>query len=224
MRAGPNEDFYALLMVDRTATAAELRRSYRLLALRYHPDRAGPAGTETFQRIARAYAVLSDAHARRAYDGRLRQATPPPSRTREPVAEGEHNGAGGKIGWRMHRRSAPIPDLMKRLCGRLDELLARGIARHDGDGAIELSITRAEAVSGGTAVVDASVPISCPTCGGIAQRYVLWCRRCEYAGSIVDQVTFRFDIPPWVADGTCFSFVADPSGLSPPLRLRLRIR
>jgi molecular chaperone DnaJ len=224
MRDGPTEDYYALLRVDRTATAAELRRSYRLLALRYHPDRAGPEGTEAFQRIARAYAVLSDARSRRAYDGQLRDQTRAASRASQTEAGGQYDGAGGTIGWRVQRAPAPIPDLMLRVSGRLDDLVARGIARHDGDGSIELLLTPAEAVAGGTAVLDASVPIPCPTCGGVAQRYVLWCRRCEYAGSIVDQVTFLFQIPAWVTDGTCFSFASDPTGLSAPLRLRLRIR
>ena len=214
MRDGPTEDYYVLLGVDRTATAAELRRSYRLLALRYHPDRAGPQGTETFQRIARAYAMLSDARSRLAYDGPSARAEPPPPGHRtEP--RGEHNGAGGRFGWRVSRRAAADRDLLLRLSGRLEDLLARGIARHAGDGAIELLITRAEAMSGGTAIVDASVPVPCPTCGGIAQRYVLWCRRCEYAGAVVDQVTFRFQIPAWAADGTCF-FTSDPTGSSRP--------
>jgi molecular chaperone DnaJ len=225
MRDCPTEDYYALLRVDRTATAAELRRSYRLLALRYHPDRAGPEGTETFQRIARAYAVLSDAHSRRAYDGRLRdEVRAPGGRHRETEAGGQYDGAGGSISWRVQRRPARIPDLMLRLSGRLDDLLARGIARHVVDGAIELLVTPAEAVSGGTALIEASMPIPCPTCGGVAQRYVLWCRRCEYAGSIVDLVCFRFQIPAWASDGICFSFASDPSGMSAPMRLRLRIR
>jgi molecular chaperone DnaJ len=220
MRDGPPEDYYALLRVDRSATAAELRRSYRLLALRYHPDRAGPEATEIFQRIARAYAVLSDACSRRAYDGRLRDGSPAPP----DGSGGEHNGAGGKISWRVSRRPPPIPDLVLRISGRLEDLLARGIASHGGDGAIELLITRAEAANGGTAVLDASVPVPCPTCGGIAQRYVLWCRRCEYAGAVVEQVAFRFHIPAWAPDGTVFTFASDPTGTSPPLRVRLRIR
>jgi molecular chaperone DnaJ len=228
MRDGPHEDYYALLRVARTATAAELRRSYRLLALRYHPDRAGPEATEMFQRIARAYAILSDNRSRRAYDGSTRASSPRPGATvpgsRRDQNDGQYAGMGGRVGWRVSKREAPIPDLLMRLSGRLEELIAQGVAQHAADGAIELHITRAEAVSGGTATLDAAVPVPCPTCGGSAQRYVLWCRRCEYVGSIVDHVTFRFQIPPWAADGTSFSFASDPTGATAPLRLRLRIR
>ncbi len=222
MRDGPNEDYYVLLGVDRSASAAELRRKYRLLALRYHPDRAGPSGTEIFQRIARAYAVLSDARSRLDYDDHFGKRPEPPRR--DTADQGEHNGVGGRFGWKVSKPQPPIVDPLLRLSGRLEDLLARGIARHARDGAIELLITRAEAISGGTAVVDASVPVTCPTCGGIAQRYVLWCRRCEYAGAIVDLVTFRFRIPPWAAEGTSFSFTSDPTGASQPIRLRLCIR
>ncbi len=215
MRDGPTEDYYALLRVDRTATTAELRRSYRLLALRYHPDRAGPEGTETFQRIARAYAVLSDAAARLAYDLLLGSS---------PSSAGEHNGAGGRVSWRVDRRPAPPRNLLQRLSGPLESLIAARIACRASDGLIDLLITPAEAATGGTAIIEAAVDVCCPTCGGTAQRWVLWCRRCEYAGSIVDQVAFRFEIPALVSDGTAFSFASDPMGLSPPLRLRLRIR
>jgi DnaJ-class molecular chaperone len=231
MRDGPLEDYYALLRVDRTATTAELRRSYRLLALRYHPDRAGPDGTEIFQRIARAYAVLSDAATRMAYDGQLRRSPSPAAPgahnggyDRAYAHHGDHYGPGGRVSWRMHKRSAPPTNLLQRLSGPLEALIAADIARRAPDGLVDLLITREEATFGGTAMIEAAVEICCPTCGGSAQRYVLWCRRCEYAGSVIDQVAFRFEIPAWVPDGTAFTFASDPSGLSPPLRLRLRIR
>ena len=227
MRDGPLEDYYALLRVDRTATTAELRRSYRLLALRYHPDRAGPDGTEIFQRIARAYAVLSDAATRMAYDGQLRRSGAPAAAGAHNGADahhGEHNGPGGRLSWRVQKRSAPPANLLQRLSGPLQALIAADIARHAPDGLVDLLITREEAALGGTAMIEAAVEICCPTCGGTAQRYVLWCRRCEYAGTVVDQVAFRFEIPAWTPDGTAFTFFSDPSGLSAPLRLRLRIR
>jgi curved DNA-binding protein CbpA len=52
------DDHYAVLGLTSTVGVAEIRRAYRLLALRHHPDRAGIDATATFQRIAEAYRVL----------------------------------------------------------------------------------------------------------------------------------------------------------------------
>ena len=65
---GPLADYYAVLGVTQEVGIGELRRAYRLLALQFHPDRAGAAGTARFQQISEAYAVLADATSRAAYD------------------------------------------------------------------------------------------------------------------------------------------------------------
>ena len=63
-------DYYELLGVDRDADAATLKRAYRKLAMKYHPDR-NPGDDEAedlFKQCAEAYQVLSDAKQRRIYD------------------------------------------------------------------------------------------------------------------------------------------------------------
>lgn len=61
---------YELLGLPRTATEAEIRRSYYKVSLRVHPDRApdDPLATEKFQVLGKVYAVLSDAELRAVYD------------------------------------------------------------------------------------------------------------------------------------------------------------
>lgn len=65
------EDFYKILGVDRNASDAEIKKSYRSLAMKYHPDRNkdNPDAAEVkFKEINQAYEVLSDAKKRSAYD------------------------------------------------------------------------------------------------------------------------------------------------------------
>ena len=63
-------DYYEVLGVSKTATEAELKKAYRQLAKKYHPD-ANPGDKEAerlFKEASEAYAVLSDADKRRQYD------------------------------------------------------------------------------------------------------------------------------------------------------------
>jgi len=62
------ENYYAVLGVPIDADTDMLKRAYRQLARRYHPDLAGPGGAVEMKRINRAYAVLSDPEKRRNYD------------------------------------------------------------------------------------------------------------------------------------------------------------
>jgi molecular chaperone DnaJ len=64
-------DYYEVLGVARTASGEEIKRAYRRLAMKYHPDRADgdkSAAEIKFKECAEAYEVLSDDHKRRRYD------------------------------------------------------------------------------------------------------------------------------------------------------------
>ena len=60
------ETFYQILGVDKKADPKDIKKAYRKLALKHHPDRGGDDAT--FKKIGRAYDVLSDENKRKIYD------------------------------------------------------------------------------------------------------------------------------------------------------------
>lgn len=62
------KDYYKTLGVARSASPDEIKRAYRKLAHRYHPDKAGKENEAKFKEINEAYQVLSDAGKRQQYD------------------------------------------------------------------------------------------------------------------------------------------------------------
>jgi DnaJ-class molecular chaperone len=69
-RADPTKEYYEILGLKENASAEEIRKAYRKLALHYHPDRNRGDATaeERFKAISEAYAVLTDAEKRKLYD------------------------------------------------------------------------------------------------------------------------------------------------------------
>ena len=63
-------DYYEVLGVERSASAEEVKRSYRKLAVKFHPDKNpdDPHAEEKFKELGEAYDVLMDADKRAAYD------------------------------------------------------------------------------------------------------------------------------------------------------------
>lgn len=85
MGRGSRDDHYRTLGVARDASTREIRRAYRRLARRHHPDVNSDDDDRPFVAIAGAYQVLSDPAARARYDGTLTGAPSPGLRPRPPA-------------------------------------------------------------------------------------------------------------------------------------------
>ncbi|HET8848117.1 MAG TPA: DnaJ domain-containing protein, partial [Nitrososphaeraceae archaeon] len=63
------DDYYSALELNKNASIDEIRKSFRTLALKYHPDKNNDEGSkEKFMKIVEAYEVLSDASGKKNYD------------------------------------------------------------------------------------------------------------------------------------------------------------
>ncbi|TPP54485.1 DnaJ like protein subfamily B member 12 [Fasciola gigantica] len=77
------KDYYEILGVSRESTEEQIRRAYKVLALKFHPDKnRAPGATEAFKKIGTALNVLTDAEKRRRYDQFGTEEEQPPRITR----------------------------------------------------------------------------------------------------------------------------------------------
>ena len=62
-------DYYDILGLEKTASSGEIKKAYRKLALKLHPDKNPyPKATDAFKKVSSAFATLNDEEKRRTYD------------------------------------------------------------------------------------------------------------------------------------------------------------
>jgi len=207
------KDFYKVLGVSKDAPADEIKKSYRKLARKYHPDanQGDPASEERFKEISEAYNVLSDEKRRKEYDEA--RSLFGSGRVRMPGSQG---GGQGGFGFDLGDLFGGTPGSTG---GRLGDLLggvfggrtAQARPRRGADIETETSLAFGDAIEGvtvslqlaseapckacmGTGAKAGTVPRVCPTCEGSGQAsknlgdfaFSEPCRTCRGRGLVVD--------------------------------------
>ncbi len=223
------QDFYNVLGVDRQASQTDLKKAYRKLAMKYHPDRnQGDAAAEAkFKEISEAYDILSDDEKREAYD-----------RFGHAAFQNGGGGAGGFDGNFGSSFADVFDDLFGEFMGGRQR---RGGNTRGADLRYNMDITLEEAFAGKAAKITIpttsqcdgcggsgaeagsqpstcgtcqghgkvraqsgffTVERTCPNCGGVGRVITNPCISCGGSGRVEKDKTLSVNIPKGVEDGT----------------------
>jgi molecular chaperone DnaJ len=232
-------DYYEVLAVTRTATEEEIKRSYRKLAVKYHPDKnpGDPHAEEKFKELGEAYDVLIDADKRAAYDrfghaafsqgmgGRAGGFHDPFDIFREVFG----GGGGGGI-FETFFGGGATTDRQGRQRGsdlRYDMQITLEEAAFGVDKEIEVRKLDTCAKCSGKGAEPGSRTINCPTCGGRGQvissrgffQVSQTCPRCRGVGQIIEKPC-RVCAGEGRAENTSRIKLKIPAGIADGSRLR----
>jgi molecular chaperone DnaJ len=183
--AETKRDYYEVLGVDKNADDATLKKAYRNLAKKYHPD-ANPgdeAAAEKFKEAGEAYAVLSDPEKRRQYD---------------QYGHAAFDGTGGPGGFDFN--SGDMGDIFGDIFGDLFGGGRSGSRSYNGPmkGAnlrTAIRITFEESIFGCEKEVEMNVKDPCTHCGGTGAKpgtSPVTCSKCGGSGQVVYQSQTAF--------------------------------
>jgi molecular chaperone DnaJ len=224
-------DFYEVLGVERGASDAELKKAYRRLAMKFHPDRNpdDEEAIEKFKEANEAYEVLTDGQKRAAYDQYGHAGVDP--------SMGGGAGAGGFAGGNF---SDIFGDVFGDIFGGGGGGRGRSSVQRGSDLRYTLELDLEEAVRGTTVTIriptlvecspcsgsgakKGSSPVTCTTCGGHGQVRMQQgffsvqqtcprchgtgkmitdpCRECQGQGRVEEQKTLSVKVPAGVDTG-----------------------
>ena len=211
-------DYYEVLGVAKSATEDDIKKSYRRLAMKHHPDRndGDKDAEQKFKEAKQAYEVLSDPDKRRAYDAHGHAAF-------EGGGPGRGAGAGdfgdifgdifGGGGRQRQRRGADLRyvvelDLEEAVFGAQRELEIPTLEECkpcSGSGSLDGKRKTCATCRGHGRVRMQngifSVQQACPTCGGAGQSIENPCKACRGAGRVEGEKTLSVKIPAGVDEG-----------------------
>lgn len=178
-------DYYQVLGVERSASKDDIKKAFRTLAHKYHPDK--PGGDEKkFKEVSEAYAVLSDDKKRAAYD-----------------AYGSAHGGGGFDGFDFsqfsgfqgaHGFNVNIDDLFG---GFSDMFGGKGRERRGRDISIDLQLSFRESVFGAERTVTLTRDTACARCSGNGAEpgsKLVTCATCSGKGTVIESQRSPFGV------------------------------
>ena len=202
------KDYYETLGVPKSATADEIKKAYRRLARKHHPDAGG--SEEKFKEVGQAYEVLSDKEKRAEYDqfGAYFGGNVPPGGGGQGGPAGRPGGAPGAGGFQYTNVDmGDLGDLFGNLFGggmpggatMGGPAQTRTAAQRGRDLTYEVSLTFDEALKGVSTKVDVQRTESCPTChgsGAAPGTSATTCPVCQGSGHVAQgQGVFSFSRP-----------------------------
>src|SRR5262245_33990197 len=170
------QDYYEALGISRGANADEIKKAYRSLAMKFHPDRnqGDKAAEHKFKEISEAYDVLKDDEKRAAYD-------------RYGHAAFE-NGSGGGRGFGFDFTATGFADIFDEMFGEFTGRGRGGQARgRGGDLRYNMTIILQEAFAGKQTTIRVPGSAPCDAChgsGGEKGAHPVVCSTCRGAGRI----------------------------------------
>ncbi len=179
-------DYYEVLGVDKSASADDIKKAYRKLAMKYHPDRnpGDKSAEEKFKEVGEAYEVLSDADKRSRYDSYGFAGVDP---NFNPNAGGGFGGGFGSAGF-------DFGDIFGDFFGggASSRSASQNAPRRGENVMARLELTFEEAAFGCEKEVSAPRIENCPTCHGTgsADGKIETCSRCHGTGQ--EQVVQSF--------------------------------